>query len=507
MSRFKKVMALAMAGVLTVGCLAGCGSKKTNNQSKGDKVDVEISAFISGMGEQWLKDVVAAFNKKYPEYNAFYTPTASYSGATAFLGMEDVDTVDVYMSTGWTETSDLASLDDVLDSKAEGETKTIREKFNQYYLAEETRQDGSIYSLTHGAGIMGFVYNVDLFKKAGITQIPRTSDELAATCAALADKKITPLLHHKGGAYYTAYDEVWIAQAMGEEAFLDFYTNPTKEKFLEKDGRYEVLKAMAKIITPEYVLAGSNTEAHTVMQTKFLAGDAAMTINGSWLQNEMGGMGEGNFLMMKTPVISGIKNRLETVKSDRDLREVISAIDAVTDGEKTEEAFKDGENYKVGNLSVSASDWKEIKKARNASLSADPSSVCFIPRYTANMDGAKQFLKFLYSDEGLKVYANATHCPLPLSLDSGEYDMSDWSDFEINQYQLKNSSEWYIASDKRVNGVHDLFVGGGARIMGVDYPVNMCTNSESQRKTADDFWNDIVKMVNSEYDSWLANIK
>ena len=52
MSRLKKVMALAMAGVLTAGCLAGCGSKKTNNQSKGDKVDVEISAFISGMGEQ-----------------------------------------------------------------------------------------------------------------------------------------------------------------------------------------------------------------------------------------------------------------------------------------------------------------------------------------------------------------------------------------------------------------------------------------------------------------------
>lgn len=507
MSRIRKIMALAMAGVLAVGCLTGCGGKKTNNQSKGEKVDVEISALITGMGEEWLKKMVSAFNEKYPQYNAYYVPTADHVSSTSFLGMEDVDTVDLYMSVDWANTEDLVPLDDVLDCKAEGESKTIREKFNPYYLKEETRNDGSIYTLTHGAGNMGFVYNVDLFEQAGITQVPRTSDELAAVCAILADKKITPILHHKGGDYYMAFDEVWIAQAMGEDAFNDFYTNPTKEKFLEKDGRYEVLKAMSKIITPEYVLAGSNTEAHTIMQTKFLAGDAAMTVNGSWLQNEMGGMGEGNFLMMKTPVISSIKNRLTTVKSDRDLREVISAIDAVTDGEKAEDAYKDGENYKVGDISVSAKDWVEIRKARNAAVSADSSSVSYIPKYSANIEGAKQFLKFMYSDKGLQIYAQETHLPLPLTLDKGEYDMSDWSDFEKNQYELKNKSEWYFNSGKKLNGVHDLFVGGGARILGIEYPVNMCTKSESQRKTADELWKERIKQVESEYDSWLANIE
>ena len=503
----KKIFALLLIGALMAGCLSGCGKNGANSQSKGEAVDVEISAFIAGMGEEWLKDIVEAFNEKYPQYNAFYTPTASYSGATASLGMEDIDTVDIYMTSSWTETEDLEPLDDVLDAKIEGESKTIREKFNPSYLKLETRNDGSVYTLTHGAGGLGFVYNVDMLKEAGITQLPRTSDELALTCAVLADKGYTPMLHHKAGAYYLAFDEIWIEQAMGEEAFMDLYQNPTLEKFKTKDGRYEVLKAMEKIITPEYILAGSNTEEHTIMQTKFLAGEAAMTLNGSWLQNEMGGSGNINFLMMKTPVISAIKNRLETVKSDKDLREVISAVDAVTDGEKTEADYKDGDNYKVGKLNVSASDWAEIKKARNSYVTADTSNACFIPKYSANKEGAKEFLKFLYSDEGMRIYSDATHLTLPLTLDSGDYDTSSWTEYEKNQYQLKDDAEMYTSSDRLQYGVHELFEAGGGYILGIAYPVNYCTKSESQRKTAEDYWNKYIEEIGSKYASWEENIK
>ena len=355
--------------------------------------------------------------------------------------------------------------------------------------------------------LIGTGINVDMLKEAGITQLPRTSDELALTCAVLADKGYTPMLHHKAGAYYLAFDEIWIEQAMGEEAFMDLYQNPTLEKFKTKDGRYEVLKAMEKIITPEYILAGSNTEEHTIMQTKFLAGEAAMTLNGSWLQNEMGGSGNINFLMMKTPVISAIKNRLETVKSDKDLREVISAVDAVTDGEKTEADYKDGDNYKVGKLNVSASDWAEIKKARNSYVTADTSNACFIPKYSANKEGAKEFLKFLYSDEGMRIYSDATHLTLPLTLDSGDYDTSSWTEYEKNQYQLKDDAEMYTSSDRLQYGVHELFEAGGGYILGIAYPVNYCTKSESQRKTAEDYWNKYIEEIGSKYASWEENIK
>ena len=505
--KIKKIMALALAGILTVGCLSGCGGKGGNNQSRGEGSDVEISAFISGMGEEWLKNVVEAFNKEYPEYNAFYKPTASWTGATSTLGMEDGDTVDLYLATNWTDTSVLEPLDDVLDSKAKGESKTIREKFNPSYLELETRTDGSVYSLTYGAGGLGFVYNLDLFQKAGITQVPRTSDELAAVCATLKDKGITPMLHHKGGQYYMSFDEVWIAQAMGKEAFDDLYTYPTKEKLAKKDGRYDMLRAMSKIITPDYIVAGSNTESHTVMQTKFLAGEAAMAVNGSWLQNEMGGFGDANFLMMKTPVISSIKNRLTTIKNDQALREVIDAVDAVTDGDKAETDYKDGDNYKVGELSVSASDWKEVKMARNSYVSADFSSTAFMPKYSANKEGAKEFLRFLYSDKGLQIYAEATHLPLPLELDNGEYDMKEWTSFEKNQYKLRQDAELYVSSDKKSNNTHDLYVNGGAVILNIVYPVNMCTLSEGQRQTAEEFWNTYIKELDSNYSTWEANIK
>ena len=125
--KMKKMVALMLVGVLSVGCLTGCGGSQTSNQSKGDKVDVESSYFLSGMGKEWLEAVIEAFNKKYPEYNAFYNSSASVESSKSSFGLADVDTTDLYLTSAGTDLSDLVPLDDVLDSKVEGETKTIRE--------------------------------------------------------------------------------------------------------------------------------------------------------------------------------------------------------------------------------------------------------------------------------------------------------------------------------------------------------------------------------------------
>lgn len=118
-----------------------------------------------------------------------------------------------------------------------------------------------------------------------------------------------------------------------------------------------------------------------------------MMITGSWIANEMKGAGStDDFDLMKTPVISSITDKLTTVKKESELRKVITAIDAVTDGEKDIAEYQDGENYKVDGLSVSAADWTYIRLARNSIASNYSGEGMFIPTYSNAKEGAKQFM-------------------------------------------------------------------------------------------------------------------
>lgn len=500
------MIACAMAGLMIIGCLAGCGSANSNKEGH-SSTDVQISYWNAGLGDEWLNKLIEAFNEKNPEYNVYYNATASSASALAAFGLADSDTVDLYMTPRTYDKTYLESLNDVLDTTIEGESKSIREKFDSSYLELEKWED-NYYTLTYGGGMIGFVYNKELFEKVGITQLPRTTDELILVCATLADADVTPICHFKPSGYYHWINEVWSAQYDGIDYYRDFYNNPTKEKFTTKDGRYEFLKVHQKLNTPEYVLQGSNSESHVSMQTRFLEGEAAIMLNGSWLSSEMANSEKmGMFDMMKTPVISSITDKLTSVKSEKDLRKLIEAIDNVTDGIETIDAYKDGENYKVNGLSVLKEDWDYVESARNMTSQNYSSESCFIPTYSNAKEGAKEFLKFFYSDEGYKIYLEALKVKMPLTLSEGEIDTSNWNKFNINQMKMMEKAGDIVTYD--MMSKDRLFTDGGANnIAHYEYISLMCSNNAADRVNADEAWNIIVDTINDRYDNeWLKNIK
>ena len=503
-----KLLSMLLAGTLAMSCLTGCGDSKGGNNKDGKSAtDIEISYWHSGLDIKWLDALVKGFNEKYPEYNAYYNATASDASAVAAFGMEDTDTVDLYLVNKQYDTTYLEPLNNVLDATVEGESKSIKEKFSEAYLASEEK-DGKYYTLTYGGGLIGFVYSKPLFEEAGIKQLPRTTDELAVVCGTFLDNNIKPLCHYKVSGQYRMLNEVWFAQYEGIDNYYDFYNNPSKERMTTKDGRYEVLKVHEKINTPENVLQGSNTDSHVSMQTKFLSGKCAMMVTGSWLSSEMSNSDKiDDFAMMKTPVISSIINKLSTVKSEPELRKLITAIDNVTDGVEEENVYINGDAYMVDGKTVSAADWEYVKTARNSLSSSYATQSAYIPTYSNAKDGAKEFLKYMYSDEGYKLYLDALHIQMPLSLSEGEIDTSSWNQFEQNQAELFEKSERLVASS--IMSKNRLFTDGGAHSF-ADYEfVNlMCSNNESDRISADDAWSAIVAKINDKYDNdWMMNIK
>lgn len=511
----KKIMLLVTLTCLILTSFAGCGDSSKKGGGKAGS-QIEISYWNSGLSKEWLDDVIKAFEEKYPQYNVTYTASASQNAVNAGFGV-DGDTVDIYMSAGLRDLSKMECLDDVLDSTADGDKKTIREKFSDGYLKIAKSDDGKVYSLSFGGGILGFVYNTEHFKKAGIKQIPRTTNELAMACDSLYSAGYKPLCHFSPTGYWHWMSEVFFSQYDGMDYYINnFYgctdengNSPSKDVFLKKDGRYQALKVYEKIITPEYIFDGSNSSDHITAQTQFINGNVSMMVTGSWITTEMKSVGGlDHFAMMRTPVISAITDKLDTVKTESNLRRLISALDDIADGKKKTEDFVDGDNYKIGDIKVSKHDWDYVHNARFTVTSTYNGDVAVIPNYSDNIEGAKLFLKYLYSDEGYKVYEDTLKIPMPISLSDGtKIDTKNWNAFEISQLNLLSEADYVMGSG--TNSQHRIFSDGGASsFTGYNYISALCTNNSSDRKTANQIWEIMKARVNDNYEnSWLKNIK
>lgn len=514
----KKYMSLLLAGVMSLSCLAGCGGKGGSGKVSGDQTVIRMKYWQAGLGTEWLDNVIKGFETKYPEYKISLEKSSSEGALTASLGYEDIDETDLYLCTkNYNGKGVLEPLDDVLDSKADGESKTIREKFSDSYLKLETNEDGKVYNLTYGGGIVGIYYNKKMFDEAGIKQVPRTTDELVLACDTLVADGKKAFCHFKPAGYWEDYmGDVFFTQYDGLDYVLNrFYgcvddagNSPSLDVFTKEDGRYEAIKVMSQICTPEYTMTGSNTYDHTTVQTMWLQGEAAMMVNGTWIGSEMSSVKEiEDIAMMKTPVVSSIVDKLTTITTDKQLRSVISAIDEVTDGTKEESAYKQGDNYVVDDLTVSAADWNYVRAARNTMSMNATGLSAYIPVYSKGKEGAKEFLRYLYSDEGYTIYANSLGQTLPLTLDSGELDTSKWSALAQEQAKIFDTTEQFISMYNA--GKHQIFSAGGARwkSLATTYCNRFSSSNTGDRLTAAAAWADTVQYSKDNYEGWLANIK
>ena len=518
MKKVTRILAILLVLAMLVSGLSACGPK--GGKGGNSATDLLISYWNSGLEIEWLNKMIEAFEKEYPEYNVTVNSTASSAAASASFGMVDVDTVDLYMVTKEWDTSEMVALNDVLNATAPGDSKPLIEKFNPMYLKDEIDRDGNYYGLTYGGGILSLAYNKQQFADAGITELPLTTKQLTVVCDQLSRKGYTPLAHFDGNGYWNFISELWFAQADGMDYYVDtFYgmvkedgtVEPTLDVFTKKDGRYDTLKVYEQIITPTNIMPGSNTASHVEVQTMFLQGKAAMMVNGSWLANEMATTGSmDNFDIMRMPVISTIVDRLETVKGETDLRNLIKAIDTVTDGEAKEEDYKQADGtYKVGNKTVSAADWAIVDEARNALANNYPDEVMFIPSYSTCIDGAKKFMQFMLSDKGYKIYTETLHMALPMDFSDGTpIDTANWNTFEKSQFHLMYTAKSYVS--EYVSSKHRIFTDGGAisfHFPQAAYIPLFCANNPADRKNADQIWEAMVQSAKDSFEhSWMANI-
>ena len=423
----KRIVSIVLLACLLCGLFAGCKAKKQANTA----TDVEVIYWETGYGRTWLDNIIKAFNDSQDTYHATLVSSAENRGGEITRGDATGDLYLVSMNAHHAHIDYLYPLDDFLATTIEGENMTIGEKIGNFVNVNK-HPNGKVYALpgTFG-GVNAIMYNVDMMVDADGNpyKMPNTTDELVDLCLSLYSDGTTPIIHYADYWYYIY--EAWIAQYEGEDKFWKSWDgiyvdengveHPNDVRAVtENKGRFEAYKVLEDLLSPKgYTYTNCNSFNHTTAQTYFLAGYAAMMPNGSWIENEMGG-GEAaaNILPMKTPVISALADKLG-IRSDKHLSLIVDYVDG-TELSESEMAVVNGYSAEV---------IEEVRKARAMFYSGHPSHTV-IPSYSNCIDGAIELLKFMYSDEGIKIACDTVGAPNGVKF-SGDVKLDDanWSDF------------------------------------------------------------------------------
>lgn len=512
MKRSSKIIATILSVLLSVSVFAACGGNKDNNK-KNTENDIEISFWIAGFGEQFIDDIIAGFNKKYPDYNAYKTAERNAVTLVNSLKLGKNDTTDIYFNqtNAFMNYQDMfMDLDDIVNGKIEGEDKSIAEKYDPSLYSSLKFQDGSIKMLGWAGSIAGIMYNGDIIDGTTYT-VPKTTEQLRRLTLRLKDDKryslnsFTPFVSFDNGGYYEYLVKAWMAQYSG----LDYYQNnwlqlkneagetPSKDVYLsETDGKKQALEVLTQIFKNDTLLYGSNSFVKDTAQTKFVQGNAAMMVNGIWMFNEAQASGSKskNFKMMRTPVISAIIDKCPSIEDDEELAAVVTAVDNVLDNGAA--VSLTGEGYEVNQA-----DWDRIFAARKLIYHNGSEHALIVNKYTNAKEGVKKFLQYYYSDEGLAKFINATHAQVNAYItNDSSVNFNGWTDYEKQLYGESNRYTYVTDGNAR----SAMFSNNVMKVYG-SLNVVLDMSSGGNPKSATQLWSDFNSNVNKNWDTWLRN--
>ena len=432
MKKSVKFVAAALAAGLACAAFAGCNNKEKPNSA----TDIEISFWEGSFGKTFMEDIVSGFMKKYPEYKVDLRTSKNAQTIANSLQKRKNDTTDIYfnqLSIFMNYTDLFADLSEIVTETIPGETKSIKDKYDKSLYESLKNENGEVKTLGWAGSTTGIFYYADVLENEGI-DVPRTTDELADLVTSLGTKTAFVQLKDARMGYYQYLVKAWMAQYAG----LEYYNNnwlqlkdesgktPSKDVYLsETDGRKQALDVLGSLLNSKTSI--EDLDKYKVA-TYFNLGDAVMMVNGNWVFGEVAALKEKNIKMMRTPVISALAQKLETVADDEELAALVSAVDNVLDNGAT--VSLTGSGY-----DVSQADWDSVYAARTMVYNNGSEHAMIVNKYTNAKDGVKKFIQYYYSDEGLAKFINATHYSANANLtDETLVNTSSWTAHEKEQY-------------------------------------------------------------------------
>ena len=359
----RKLMALALVSAMATSMLAGCGSSDDSGKDSGKDADkgseetvLKVAAFEGGNGTQIWEDIAKAFEESHDGVKVELEMSPELDkDLTKAIQNGDVPDVVYYnlgQPSGFTETmlkeEAIADISDVFDDE-------LKDKMLDGILDGTDAQpygDGKIYLAPIFYTPTGFWYNATLVGEGKQYEIPTTWDEFFAL-GEQAKKDGHSLFTFPTTGYFDATIYAMLAQAGG----LDFYNDALKydaNTWTSDEGK-KVLDTVAKLVGKDYTQEDTVSNANAdggfkINQQNVIDGKALFMPNGNWVIGEMAA---------STPA-----------------------------------------DYEWGMMGVPK--WSEDESQSVYTFTEQ----MWVPADAPNMDLAKEFVKFMYSDEVVDICLN-----------------------------------------------------------------------------------------------------
>ena len=446
--KMKRVFALLLSVLVLLSCTA-CGGTGVGGKNSGSDrpIQLTIQLFEGGYGREWLDNMVAAYEAIRTDVKITVKTTVNSVPAEQLVNAGKSTFDIVMLNYGfWQDSYDgtIVDLTDVYTYTCEGENQSIMEKCNDTiveFFNIGTEENPKFNQMCWATATSSLCYNkttLDEILGAGNWEEPNTTDEWLALCARVqGDASKAYAFVFSGKLEDTILMPTWTAQYMS----YDNYYNYCHGNYQDDNGNF-VAAGMGdgqKLVSQNGSLAGMKvletlctTYAHPYSidlefndAQKVFCGygsgvktqKVAFMANGDWLESEVSMLLANkpqDIRMMRVPMISAIIDKCDTISDDATLSAVIDAIDS-------------GATSYEG---VSDEDFARIAEARMNVASLSGIHALAIPKTSKNVDEAKNFLKFMFSEAGQKIYAQAEN---GLAMPYG-YDPSKDSDVQVSTF-------------------------------------------------------------------------
>ena len=366
----KKTIALLLVLVLALGMLAGCGSSNEaaeapaadsgDTAAEAPAAEISVAAIETAYGSEMWQKVAEAFTAETGiKVNLTTDKNLEDVIGPAMQGGEFPDVI--HLATGreaglteqFIKDNNIADITDVLSMTVPGEDVTVADKIAGGFTETSLTNpygDGKTYLAPMFYSPCGLFYNAGLFAEKG-WEVPTTWDEMWE----LGDKAMEEgiyLFTYPTTGYFDAFLYALMYTVGGPE-FFDAATH-YEDGIWDSEEAQQCFDIIAKLATYTNPItpAQANDQDFTQNQQLVLDNKALFMPNGTWIVGEMA----------EAPRAEGFEWGM-------------TALPAVSEG---------GDRYSYT--------WFEQ---------------AWIPAGAENIDAAKQFIAFLYSDVACEIFAEA----------------------------------------------------------------------------------------------------
>ena len=293
--KMKKIIALLLSATMVASMAVGCGKKEGGDKPAGngdnEKV-LKLAAFEGGNGKVIWEKIAKAYEEETGVKVELQTSSQLDKDLTKSFQNGDIPDVVYYnlgQPSGFTETmlkeGAVADISDVFDDELKGKlVEGITEGADAAPYG-----DGKVYLAPFIYTPTGFWYNKNLIGEGKEYALPTTWDEFFAL-GEQAKAKGVALFTFPTSGYFDATVYQMLAQAGG----MDFYgkaVNYDKDTWTSAEGK-KVLDTIAKVVSKDYLWADTVANANAdggfkMNQQAVIDGKALFMPNGNWVIGEM----------------------------------------------------------------------------------------------------------------------------------------------------------------------------------------------------------------------------